>query len=338
MKPGIAYPDLQVLEEGEYVREKFLGSSNAAAVVGLGAYGLTPYKLWLRKTGQAVEQADPDRERFLTRRKRFEPLIVQMLREEFSAEIVSVNEQYVDPVSPFFTAECDFTWRDPDTGRIEHGEIKTVSPFAYGQSHGWGDPGSDEVPIHYAAQCQFAMGVTGASVTAFGALVGFDTMLFYTVPRDNEVIQDLRAKCRKFWQENVLKRIEPEPIVIEDLDKMLLARKGKPAHLDAEARLYLETIFQAREAKNLAKQQEEDAEFKFLAWLRNAWDAGEKLPSDNALLVDGGQTIATFKQQSRSQINSKLLKEEKPDIYRQYLSSTTFRVLRKVKPLKATGE
>lgn len=320
---------------GELDRKTYIGGSDAAAVMGLGAYGKTPYTVWLSKTGQAIEDIDPERERFFARRKRFEPLIVEMLREEFSAEIIGVNQRYTNSNLPgYFASEIDFEWIDPETGLIENGEIKTVSPFAYGVKQGWGEAGTDEVPIQYAAQAVHGLGVTGRRKTIIAALVGFDNMTFYQINRDEDLIKDMQARCRTFWEENVLKRIEPEPIVLDDLKSMLLMRPGRPVELDDKCVQILRDIETARLEKKLIEDEAvPELEFQLLSYLRTQWGLQEdETIIDNAIMTRGGRPVATWKRQGGAYLDQKKLKNEHPDLVDKYTKRTLFRVLRMVKP------
>jgi hypothetical protein len=107
----------------------------------------------MAKIGEAQGIMDPEKKRSSSAASAGSRSVVQMLREEFDGEIVSVNERYVDQDHDFLAAEIDFEWRDAD-GSIQNGEIKTVSPFAFNERGGWGEAGTDQVPIHYFAQNQ----------------------------------------------------------------------------------------------------------------------------------------------------------------------------------------
>jgi predicted phage-related endonuclease len=323
---------------GEPDRTTYIGGSDAAAVVGFGAYGKTPYTTWLAKTKQEIEVITPEKRKFFDRRKRFEPLIVEMLREECDAEIINVGKRYYDSEYDFMAAEIDFEWRDPETGLIENGEIKTVDPRAFGEKHGWGDAGTDEVPIHYAAQCVHGLGVTKRNKTLLVPLVGFDTMLFYQINRDDEMIADMRHRCVRFWMDNVLGMVEPDPLVIEDLEKMLLKREGIPVLLGGEQREILREIKAFSEQEKLARERKADRRYDLLLWLCKQWGAPtpEVMPKDNALLqiTDDGApvTIAKFSRQVTTRIDSDRLKLELPDVVRKYSKATETRVLRTIKP------
>lgn len=239
--------DLPVIPDDEqYDRRKYLGGSNAAAVMGLGAYGNTPLTCYLAKIREGAEEMDPKRELFLQRRKRWEGPIIEMLREEFDAEIVSVNRRYLDREHDFLAAEIDFEWRDVD-GSIQNGEIKTVSPFAFGERDGWGEAGTADIPVHYAAQVMHGLGLTGRQTCIVAAMVGLDTMVFYRVERDEETIAAMRERMVSFWRNNVLARVPPEPISYEDCLKLTLRMRGKPVEIDDQIAARLSLLRELRE-------------------------------------------------------------------------------------------
>lgn len=322
-------------EDANYKRARFIGGSDAAAVMGLGAYGRTPYTTWLQKTGQLPTDAiDPEKKKFFERRKRFEPLIVQMLREEFEVDIEFVNRRYVDTQHDFLAAEIDFEWVDPESGELCGGEIKTVSPFAFGERHGWGEPGTDEIPVHYAAQIVHGMGIRGYKKSVCAALVGFDTMLFYPVQRDDVLIRDMRDKCVRFWNEHVLTGIPPDPHTFEDLQHMLLnRRRGRAVPASAEILALIDKRMLASDAVKTAEEQVEEFNFQILDAVRKTLDLPEgiDLPDDKIVLTNEFGPIASYNKQRGSSLDQKRLKADKPDLVKEYTREYYFRALRKLK-------
>src|SRR5688572_4985716 len=206
-------------------RRTFLGSSEIAAVMGLAPERnvngkpkrQTAYDVWLRKTSESPEAAmDPDLRLFLDRRKRFEGPIVQMLREEFELEIIWTNVRYRDPDHPFLASEIDFEYVRPD-GSIGNGEVKTVTPYKFGARYGWGEAGTNNVPIDYWIQTQMGLGIKRRRHAMLVAMVSFDEMIFYPIEADDADIAQARDAGIKFWTENVLARVAPEPMTIADL-------------------------------------------------------------------------------------------------------------------------
>ena len=316
---------------GEIDRRTYLGSSNAAAVMGLGAYAATPLTVYFAKLGEGQEEMDPKQRLFLERRKRWEAPIVEMLREEFDAEIVAVNRRYRDPEYNFLAAEIDFEWRDTD-GSIQNGEIKTCSPFAFGEQQGWGEAGTDEIPINYACQVMFSLMVTGRQTCIVAAMVGLDTMVFYRVERDEETIASMRERMVSFWLNNVLKRIPPEPVSYEDCLKLTLRMRGKPVEIDDAIATRLEQLRQIRATNKSNEGAESEIKFDILNFIRRKWLLEPTAEiDDNAVLLRGGQKIASYNAQSSTRIDSERLRSEKPEIATAFSKTTQTRVLRLAK-------
>lgn len=319
---------MSLKEVGELPRETYLGGSDIAAIMGLGAYGKTPYSTYLAKIGEVHEEMDPQRKKFLERRKRWEGPIVEMLREEFDAEIVGINHRYQDSEHPFLAAEIDFEWRDHD-GAIQNGEIKTVSPFAFGESAGWGEPGTDEIPVHYAAQVMHGLGITQRTTGIVAAMVGLDSMIFYRVERDDETIADMRERAVDFWQHHVIPRVPPEPVSLTDVMQMTRKMSGKPVDLDDEMAKWLKDIAKIRANRKAFEDDEKEIAFHLFNRIRLAWGLeAEASVRDNAVLLLGGQKVATWNRQQMNRLDLDRLRAEKPEIAAAYRKTSETRVLR----------
>ena len=332
-----------VLENvGEIDRRTYLGSSDAAAVLGIGAYGATPLTCYLKKIGEQVEELDPKHQLFLTRRKRWEGPIVEMLREEFDGKIVAVNHRYTDPEFPFLAAEVDFEWADAD-GVIQSGEIKTCSPFAFGEAQGWGEEGTDQIPIHYLAQVMFSLMITGRQTCIVAAMVGLDTMIFYRVERDEETITEMRSKCVAFWHDNVLARVPPEPVSLDDVMRLTLKMRGRPVEADDAMLKHLHDLASIRASIAAFEGDKEDVMFMIGAAVLKQWGIDQPVTTkksaiepaqvaDNAVILRGGVQIASWALQNTRRIDADKLRELHPEIAAACSKTTPSRVLRIKKP------
>lgn len=320
--------DLITIPDAEYDRRQYLGGSNAAAVMGLGAYGNTPLTVYLSKLGATPEEADPKRELFLQRRKRWEGPIVEMLREEFDGNIVAVNRRYRDAEHKFIAAEIDFEWQDHD-GSIQNGEIKTVSPFVFGEAHGWGDAGSSDIPVHYAAQNMHGLMVTGRRTCITAAMIGLDNMIFYRIDRDEETIAEMRQRLVSFWRDNVLANVPPEPISLEDCMRLTLRMRGKPVEIDDEIEDLLGQLKSIRASKKLFDDDEAGIKFAILNFIRKQWalDPGASV-NDNAVLLRDGRQVASYNIQPANRIDVEALRQQEPEIATRFSKASTTRVLR----------
>jgi predicted phage-related endonuclease len=299
----------------ELDRRKFIGSSDAAAAMGFSKYR-TSYDVYLSKTEPEPGKMDPAMQRFLERRKRWEPVVVAMLREELDAEIVAINQRYVDPEVPYFAAEIDFEWRDTD-GSIQNGEIKTVHPLAYGERQGWGEPGSGDVPVEYEAQVQFGLGVKRRERAILVAMVGIDKMEFYPIKMNGAVINEMRARLSEFWTRNVLGRVAPEPVNVEDVERMF--RKANGSAIDAGADIGAKALrLRALAAQADALELEREAlEFEVKNFMR-----------EHEELTVEGRKIATWKEANWSRLDTAALKEQERALYAKYLRTGKHRVFK----------
>lgn len=327
--PAAEVPE-HLVEVGELDRRLYIGGSNAAALLGLDPYGKTPLSIYLAKRGELETGApDPERELFLKRRKRWEEPIVAMLREEYDGEIVAVNRRFVEREYEFLGGEIDFEWRDAD-GTIQNGEIKTVSPFAFNERGGWGEAGTDEIPIHYYCQVIHGLGVTRRRTCIVAALAGLDTMVFYRVDRDEEAIEKLRAAEISFWRDNVLAGVPPEPITMEDVKRIWARRNGRPVEIDAETFEKISDLRRLRAELASNEETEKETALAIAKAVCKAWNVpeGEDPPADNAVLTFGGERVVTWAKGSGAYLDQKRLALEHPEIVREYKVPTAFRVFR----------
>lgn len=315
---------------GAIDRRTYLGGSDAAAILGLDPYGKTPLTVYLAKRGELETGApDPEREKFLKRRKRWEEPIVAMLREEYDGEIMAVNARYIDQEHQFLAAEIDFEWVDAD-GVIQNGEIKTVSPFAFNEAAGWGDAGTDQIPVHYAAQVLHGLGVKRRDVCIVAALAGLDTMVFYRVERDEQAIADLRAAEVAFWHDHVLAGVPPEPITLADAQRLFSRRNGRPVEVDEETAGKIEHLRQARGKLKAIEGDAKELELDVARAICKAWgvEDGAEPPEDSAIITRGGRKIATWARGRTTSIDQKGLAAAHPEIITQFKREHHFRAFR----------
>jgi putative phage-type endonuclease len=211
-------------------RSRYLGSSDVAAVLGISPWK-SAVQLWLDKIEPKIE--DKVNVKAKARGTRLEPYIRDMVAEEYGVKIVRFNERYQDPEVEFFAAEID---AETDDG--ENVEIKTVHPFRKGD---WGAEMTDELPLHYAAQVQFALGVKARVNERMGvmppklcrvyALIG-DDLKQYVIERDDETIHGMRQQCADFWIKHVVGGVQPaldveRPDVLDVIKKLYPGTSGE---------------------------------------------------------------------------------------------------------------
>jgi predicted phage-related endonuclease len=335
-------PESTLVGVGDKDRRTYIGGSDIAALLGLDPYGKTPLTVYLAKIGEAQGIMDPEKKRFLERRKRWEPVVVQMLREEFDGEIVSVNERYVDQDHDFLAAEIDFEWRDTD-GSVQNGEIKTVSPFAFNERGGWGEAGTDQVPIHYFAQNQWGLGIKRRRTCIVAAMAGLDTMVFYRVDRDDQAIADMRDVAVAFWRDHVLAKLPPAPLTMGDCLTLFKKHRGRPVDLDEEHAEAVANLRAVRSNIDALKGDQAELELKVAKYVCAAWSVplelreksdGSAVPTihedikDNAALIHDGRVLCTWAAGKGAHLDQKRLGLDHPEIKREYMVSHHYRNFR----------
>lgn len=336
-------------------RRKRLGGSEIAAVVGLDKRR-TRYMLWCAKTAQEPKPIDPELARFFRRRTRQEPVIAEMLRDEgLNVTRVSYGNpnRYADLEHPWMSCEIDYEFtmtqaarermprlaHIPD-GETVNGEMKTH--YAFLGARFYGDEEAEEVPAEYACQVQWGLGITGRRAAVITPLFGVDNLELYPILRDDEAIGFLRAEAVKFWTENVLGNVAPDPQSTEDVLHMTRGYRGRPVELDEEAVDAARRIVTLRAANRANEAQIKEYEFRLFDYVRQRWGfpaapGPEALSSEDVVFTFAGRPLFRWNEEPRVLLDQKRLKDERPDIAREFSKQIAPRVLRAIK-LKTGGK
>lgn len=302
-------------------RRGFLGGSDIAAMLGVSPWK-TPYQLWEEKMGMQDETEDSEqRSKILKRGKRLEPVVMEMLQDEYDLIITDRNVVHVDAEYDWMRAEIDFEYLLAD-GSTGNGDVKTVHPYA---AKDWGDSGTDQVPPYYVAQFQWGMMVKPRNVCAVAGLIGSDDLRLYYVPRDEELISIIRERAIHFWNNHVLAGVPPPAQSKEDAERILSRFDGISVVASDDLRkkiAYLKGVKAAEKRLELRREEYETA-IKLTLSL-----ATENAEGKGFAITDGVKTLATWNPQTISRIDTKALKELHPDVATEVTKQSTFRVLR----------
>lgn len=311
-------------------RRKFLGASDAAAVVGLSPWK-TPVELWMEKTGR-TPATEPDRQqrRRFERGHRLEPFICDMtvdkLRDEgMEVELVARNERYVDADHPFLSCEIDFEL--VVTGELainnqvvvfnrEHinADAKSVTGFARKK---WGEERSEDVPIEYACQFMTGLGITGRGYTLVAALRSFDDVDIYWTIRDDETIASMRAKMVDFWVNHVVADVPPDAWKFTDIKALYPVDTGGTVEATPQIAAAAAELAAVKRRMRIDEKTEETLALQIGDFMR-----------PNSTLTYDGKTLLTWKAQNDTRLDQKALKEERPDVFDDYARTKVIRVMR----------
>ena len=285
-------------------RRRGIGGSDAAAVAGLDPHK-SPTRVWLEKTGQLPEEESGEAARWGLL---LEPIIAQEFCERTGKKVRRRNAILQHPEHEWMLANID----REIVGEPALLEIKTVNA--------WDGKGIDEerIPDRYVIQGQHCLAVTGLQRCYYAILIGGQRLVITHVDRDEELIAQLIEIEREFWR-HVETGTPPPPDGSDDA-KELLARMYPDADPDsiavlpAEAEDLVRQWHEAKAAEREAAARRQEAENKLKAML-----------GDRAIGRLYGIDVVTWKPVTQTRIDTKRLKAEKPDIYQQYATTTTYR-------------
>lgn len=289
-------------------RARYLGGSDAAAVLGLSRYK-TQLEVWAEKTGQVEPEDISDEVRIILGNK-LEQTVAELFTEKTGKKVHRVNETKYHPIHAFLAANIDRRVVGEDAIL----ECKTTSAF---KAKDWE---SEEVPTEYIVQCLHYLAVTGAKKAYIAVLIGNQDFIWKEIERDEKVINELITKEVYFWNKYVEPRVMPMVVTANDdgvLHKLFPdAKQGSSIDLDDKANALLETLDSMKADKRALEAQIEQQENE-VKLLLGASESGKS----NKYLV-------TWKNQESRRLDTERIKKEAPELYTEFAKVIQTRVLR----------
>ena len=202
-------------EEWLLVRQRGIGSSDAAAAVGLNPYQ-SALELWLRKTGQDehLAQDDPnDDSSPMYWGTLLEHIVAAQYTKRTGRRVRKVNAVLQHPEHPWMLANLDREVVGSDEVQIL--ECKTAG---INGSRLW----KDGVPEYVQLQVMHQLAVTGKQAADVAVLLGGQELQIHRIERDEAMIAQLITLERQFWA-LVEQKIPPAVDGSDSADKALRA-------------------------------------------------------------------------------------------------------------------
>ena len=202
-------------EEWLSVRRKGIGSSDAAAAIGLSPHQ-SMLELWMIKTGRAhlLPQADPgDRTSATYWGSLLEPIVAAHYTHETGNKVRKLNAVLQHP-------DLDKAWMLANIDReilgapdVQILECKTAGEFG---ARTW----REGVPEYVQCQVQHQLAVTGKEAADVCVLICGQEIQIHRIDRDEELIEGLIKLEREFWH-YVERDIQPPADGSESADRAL---------------------------------------------------------------------------------------------------------------------
>jgi len=188
--------DQNQLDQFQLDRQAGLGSTDSAAILGRSPWA-GAFSVYQDKVGEAPPR-DPSLPMWLG--LALESTIADLFRARTGKKVR--RSHVVHKHSTFDYVRCHIDCRV--VGEPAVVELKTAH-----STDGWGEDGSDRIPIQYWIQVQHQMLVLDQPYAYVAALFGHYDFRTYTIQRDHEFTDGLLAALVEFWEGHVVPRVPP---------------------------------------------------------------------------------------------------------------------------------
>lgn len=289
-------------EEWLKLRKTGIGGSDMAAICGLNPYS-SEMNVYIDKTTDEVELEDNESMRV---GRDLEEYVARRFTEETGFKVRRSNYMYRSKDHPYLIADVDRLLVGGDAGL----ECKTASAY---NADLWKD---DEIPIHYYLQCMAYLAVTGKEVWYLAVLIMGHGFKYRKIERDEELIQNLIILAERFWYGHVIPKVMPEPDGSKACDEILAQyfRTSKKS-----------TILLTGFDDQLRRREELNQLIEKLETEKKQIDQSIKLYMGENEIAQNDMYKVSWTSVESSRLDTKLLKEKRPDIYQEFVRTSLSR-------------
>lgn len=308
-------------EEWLRQRQNFITASGYASIIGANPYQ-TPYEYWEEKKA-AIPRISEDTERMEIGRI-IEGFIAEYWSSKFNRKVQKDNKIRISKDYPM-AVNMDRVILKENERTPGYLECKNVDLWVY---NGWdtGPDGEKLAPVYYYTQVMFGLAVTGYEFGYHAILVGGNHLVSIRYERDEKLIQEIKNFSKEWWERYILGDEVPDKMVTDFRNTPIEDIKGT---IEASQEFILKHKLLLEAKSELAKWNDRKKDLESQV---------QELIGDNETVTYLGQEIATWKGQSRINVDQKRLKEEKPEIFNEYSAVSQFRVLRQKNIKEQTKE
>lgn len=288
-------------------RKMGITGTDAGAIVGMNPYK-SAMQVFIDKTTDSIEEFDNESMR---QGRDLEAYVAERFCELMGKKVRRINAICISDEYSFMLADFDRVIVGERAGL----ECKTVS--AYGADK-WAN---GNIPLHYQLQCQHYLAVSGYDCWYIAALILGKEFIVHKIERDEELIQNLITIEKRFWEQNVLACIMPEPDGSKQAGELLAKyyprESGKKTVLSEQFSLQLkrrEEIVDLLKKLEIEKKTIEQSLVKYL---------GE----NDSTEAENSKFYVRWISYDSSRIDTEQLKREAPEIYERFKKISTTRKL-----------
>lgn len=283
-------------------RKKGITGTDAGAIVGLNPYR-SAFAVYQDKITDDFDLSDNEAMR---QGRDMEDYVAQRFMEATGLKVRRANAIFYNEEHPFMLADFDRIIVGQKAGL----ECKTVSPYS---SDKWED---GRIPLHYQMQVQHYLAVSGFDCWYVAALIYGKEFIIRKIERDEELIQNLITIEERFWNENVLAHVMPDPDGSDDCSKHIQALYDTDSNKTV-------TLYGCNEL--LERRDEITGLIKKLETEKNTIEQQVKLKMEDSAYGITDKFRVSWASFISNRLDTKRLKAEQPEIYQAYCTSNSSR-------------
>ncbi len=278
------------------LRKKGIGGSEIGAILGMSEYS-SPYKVWLEKTGR---ESNGVSNKYTEAGLILEGAVAEYFQRQTKHRIIKASADQKTVVHPKY----QFALGTPDRRYIANARVgKGILECKTTQKT------YDDVSEAWFCQLQWYLGIMGLM---YGAVAWLERGLDFKYREyefDREFFEFMIDTASRFWNENVLKDIPPEPLNTADVERMFQKhREGAVIQASAEITVAHEKLVNVKETIKQLEEQEEELTGQIKFYMRDA-----------EAVMHNGKTLFTWKaSKPGTTFDRDRFKLEHPDLWEQY--------------------
>ena len=294
------------MDKLEWLKERQcgIGGSDVGAILGVSKYK-TAFEVYLEKTEPITEVGEQSESDYFG--DIFEDVVAKEFEKRTGKKVRRDRKHYKHKEYHFMVANIDRRV----VGENAILECKTANQFLANDWEG------EEIPASYLLQVQHYLFVTEAELGYIAVLIGGQKFIWKQVQRDEELIEMIIEAENEFWK--MVEDKTPPPLDGSSaaekylLEKYSNAEVGKIEELGLEYKDKIKNLFELKYQKDLLDTQIKEIENQIKFELKDA-EIG---------FVPGYSV--SWKNVSSNRVDSKKLRVEYPDIYKEVLKESKSR-------------
>ena len=284
-------------------RQSYIGGSDIAAVLGKSRWK-TKYELWAEKTGK-LQQKDLSQIEAVELGTDLEDFVAQKFSQKTGYKVRRAPKVYQHPDYPFMVAHIDRLITDTN-------EILECKTCAATKAKEW----ENDIPIEYVYQVIWYLGITGKKSAWIACLIGGQKFDYKQINFSPKLFNKMVEKAIEFWE--MVQNNTPPAVTSQDVEVLAEVFPNSTEEMIENEELNDLIAYRQELCMQIDEMTKEKDELT--AQLQ------EYIGDRQGLLTSKYKVI--WKEQTSSRLNTTMLKQEHPEIIKQYKQKVTSRPFR----------